>query len=129
MSPSTGRRSLADVAAVAEVSTRTVVNVLEGHPRVRPSTRARVLRAVDELGYRPDPVARALRRGGPDTLVLLVPARGYDALAQQLVAAAAAVGCRAVDDAADVPDGRPCLLVVRPRPGADPPAVASSPPW
>lgn len=105
-------RTLRDVAAAAEVSTRTVVNVLAGHPPVREPTRARVLAAVEQLGYRPDPVARALRRGHPDALVLLVPADGYDALAELVVQAATAAGCRAVRDVADAPDGEPYLLVV-----------------
>ncbi|SDT31740.1 regulatory protein, lacI family [Friedmanniella luteola] len=106
--------TLVEVAGAAGVSTRTVVNVLAGHPHVRAETRRRVLAAVEELGYRPDPVARTLRRGSPDALVLLVPDRGYDGLAQRLVEAAVAAGCRTVLDAAELTDDQPCLLVVRP---------------
>ncbi|WP_330254900.1 LacI family DNA-binding transcriptional regulator [Nocardia sp. NBC_00565] len=49
-----------DVAKLAGVSHQTVSRVLNGSPNVRPATRERVLRAVDELGYRPNAMARGL---------------------------------------------------------------------
>jgi DNA-binding LacI/PurR family transcriptional regulator len=51
---------MADVARLAGVSHQTVSRVLNGHPTVRGSTRARVLDAVQTLGYRPNLAARAL---------------------------------------------------------------------
>ncbi|UBU18927.1 LacI family DNA-binding transcriptional regulator [Nonomuraea gerenzanensis] len=51
---------MADVARLAGVSHMTVSRVLNGHPRVRAETRARVLHAVDVLGYRRNLTARAL---------------------------------------------------------------------
>lgn len=49
-----------DVAKLAGVSHQTVSRVLNGSPNVRPATRERVLQAVDELGYRPNAMARGL---------------------------------------------------------------------
>jgi DNA-binding LacI/PurR family transcriptional regulator len=59
----TGRRrapTMADVAQRAGVSHQTVSRVLSNHPNVRESTRADVLRAIEELGYRRNSSARAL---------------------------------------------------------------------
>jgi DNA-binding LacI/PurR family transcriptional regulator len=55
--------SIADVARLAGVSSQTVSRVSTGHPRVIASTRERVLAAMEELGYRPNNAARALRLG------------------------------------------------------------------
>ena len=49
-----------DVARLAGVSHQTVSRVLNGHPSVRPETRARVRAAIAELGYRRNSAARAL---------------------------------------------------------------------
>ena len=51
---------LHDVARLAGVSHQTVSRVINGSPRLRPETRARVEAAIDELGYRPNLAARAL---------------------------------------------------------------------
>jgi DNA-binding LacI/PurR family transcriptional regulator len=58
-----GRRTtLADVAAHAGVSVALVSVVLRDAPGASAATRARVRRAAEELGYRPDSRARLLRR-------------------------------------------------------------------
>jgi LacI family transcriptional regulator len=51
-----------DVAARARVSLKTVSRVVNGEAGVSASLVERVQRAVDELGFRPDPGARSLRR-------------------------------------------------------------------
>jgi LacI family transcriptional regulator len=57
------RPTLADVAARAGTSTAVVSYVLNNGPRpVSDTLRAKVVAAVDELNYRPDRVAQALRR-------------------------------------------------------------------
>jgi DNA-binding LacI/PurR family transcriptional regulator len=49
-----------DVARLAGVSHQTVSRVLNGQLNVRQETRERVLQAIEQLGYRPNAVARAL---------------------------------------------------------------------
>jgi DNA-binding LacI/PurR family transcriptional regulator len=55
------RPTLADVAARAGVSTALVSIIIRGAPGASAESRQRVLRAADELGYRPDTRARLLR--------------------------------------------------------------------
>nr|WP_240934337.1 LacI family DNA-binding transcriptional regulator [Cellulomonas sp. IC4_254] len=62
-----------DVAARAGVSFKTVSNVVNGHPHVSEVTRARVLAAIELLGYRPNATARSLRHGRSGILALAVP--------------------------------------------------------
>ena len=52
-----------DVASAAGVSLKTVSRVVNGEPRVDARTAARVRQAIAALGYRPNDVARSLRRG------------------------------------------------------------------
>src|SRR5262245_3112667 len=53
--------TLRDVADRCGVSTATVSAVVNGAPWVSTTTRARVQRAVDEMGYRPNQFARSLK--------------------------------------------------------------------
>jgi DNA-binding LacI/PurR family transcriptional regulator len=59
---------MADVGRLAGVSHQTVSRVINGSAHVRPETRQRVLEAMEKLGYRPNPVARALVTGRSNTL-------------------------------------------------------------
>src|SRR6476469_4283734 len=52
--------TMADVAQLAGVSHQTVSRVLNDQPNVRAETRARILDAIRELGYRPNSAARTL---------------------------------------------------------------------
>lgn len=54
---------MTEVARAAGVSQKTVSRVVNGEPHVSPEVRDRVLRAVQELGYRPNNAARALLLG------------------------------------------------------------------
>lgn len=54
---------MADVAAVAGVSGQTVSRVSNNRSNVDPETRQRVLAAMEQLGYRPNHAARALKAG------------------------------------------------------------------
>jgi DNA-binding LacI/PurR family transcriptional regulator len=54
---------MADVARLAGVSAQTVSRVSNGQPNVTEATRARVLSAMQALGYRPNGAARALQSG------------------------------------------------------------------
>ncbi len=59
---------MSDVGRLAGVSHQTVSRVINGSPHVRPETRERVLKAMLDLGYRPNSVARALVTGRSKTL-------------------------------------------------------------
>jgi DNA-binding LacI/PurR family transcriptional regulator len=62
------RVSMVDVAVRAGVSTQTVSRVANGSRDVHADTRRRVTAAMNELGYRPNSAARALRRGSFRTI-------------------------------------------------------------
>jgi DNA-binding LacI/PurR family transcriptional regulator len=64
-----GRRTvMADVAKLAGVSHQTVSRVINDSTQVRPETKQRVLAAMRQLDYRPNPAARALVTGRSGTL-------------------------------------------------------------
>ena len=65
--------TISDVARRARVTTATVSNVITQRVPVSDKTRARVLEAIEELGYRPNLVARGLSQGKTMTLALVVP--------------------------------------------------------
>ncbi len=66
------RPSVKDVAALAGVSLGTVSNVLNRPDSVRPATRQRVERAIEELGFVRNASARHLREGVSRMLAYLV---------------------------------------------------------
>ncbi len=98
--------SIRDVAAAAGVSYQTVSRVINGSPRVKDSTRERVLTAIDRLGFRPNRAARALA-GGPVQSITVLTADttlyGYAATLRGIEEAARAadftVGVRVLDSA------------------------------
>ncbi len=63
----------ADVARAAGVSPRTVSNVVNGAQYVSAEVRSRVGRALDDLGYAPNLVARNLRHGRSGMIALILP--------------------------------------------------------
>jgi LacI family transcriptional regulator len=65
--------TIADVARRAGVTTATVSNVLTGRVVVKPETRERVQKAIAELDFRPNLIARGLAQGKTKTLALVVP--------------------------------------------------------
>lgn len=62
-----------DVASEAGVSMATVSRVVNGNPNVKPSTRKKVLDAIDRLGYRPNAVARGLASKKTTTVGVIIP--------------------------------------------------------
>jgi len=66
-----------DVAREAGVSRATVSYVInnrtDGNVRISEETRCRVLEAIEELGYRPNVLARSLRQGQTHTIGMIVP--------------------------------------------------------
>ncbi|MEM9158006.1 MAG: LacI family DNA-binding transcriptional regulator [Verrucomicrobiota bacterium] len=62
MNESTKRTTLVDIAQRAGVSHTTVSRALRGSPQIKKSTRARIQKLADEMGYTPDPIVTALMR-------------------------------------------------------------------
>jgi LacI family transcriptional regulator len=62
-----------DVARKAGVSTTTVSHIINGTRYVSDELKVKVEAAIRELGYRPNSLARGLRRGESKTLGLIVP--------------------------------------------------------
>lgn len=76
--PRTGRRRatrLVDIAEAAGVHVSTVSRVLNGDPAlsIRPETYERILATASEQGYRPNALARALKRRRTGAFALVVP--------------------------------------------------------
>ncbi|MDQ7030480.1 MAG: LacI family DNA-binding transcriptional regulator [Ardenticatenia bacterium] len=62
-----------DVAKRAGVGIGTVSRVLNGSPQVRDETRQRVLAAIEELNYRPSPIAQRLSLRKTLTIAVIAP--------------------------------------------------------
>jgi len=87
--------TLHDVAKLAGVSIKTVSNVVNDYPHVRPQTRERVEAAIAELSYVPNTTARNLRSGRTGAIALAIPdlSLSYFAeLAAAVIAAAERAG-------------------------------------
>lgn len=71
--------SIHDVAALAQVSIKTVSRVVNNAPNVSPDLRGRVQAAIEQLGYRPNQSARRLAGGRSFMIAYLYsnPAPGY----------------------------------------------------
>jgi LacI family transcriptional regulator, galactose operon repressor len=65
--------TIADVAARAGVGVATVSRVLNARTNVRPTTRAKVLAAIEALDYRPSPIARNLSLRRTHVIGVVVP--------------------------------------------------------
>jgi DNA-binding LacI/PurR family transcriptional regulator len=87
--------TLHDVARLAEVSIKTVSNVINDYPHIRPATRERVEAAIEQLGYQPNLSARSLRSGRTGVIGLALPELSlsyFAELADSVIAAAEARG-------------------------------------
>ncbi|MBB6182474.1 LacI family DNA-binding transcriptional regulator [Pseudorhizobium flavum] len=65
--------TLRDVAAAAGVDVSTISRVLQNKGRVSEPTRQRILLTAERLGYRGNPVARALKTARSSTILMVVP--------------------------------------------------------
>ena len=63
---------MTDVARLARTSVATVSAIVNGSARVSPELAARVREAIARVGYRPDGIARSLKKGSTQTIGLLV---------------------------------------------------------
>lgn len=99
--------SMADVARLAGVAPQTVSRVSNGQPGVVESTRAKVLAAMEELQYRPNHAARALKRGSFQSLAVVLSGRasaGSFQTLQAIVDSAAGRGYSVTVMALEVPN-------------------------
>src|SRR4029453_17097089 len=67
-----GHPTILDVAERAGVSKSLVSLALRGSPRVREEKRQAILRAAEQLGYRPNAVARSLVRKGTNVIGVML---------------------------------------------------------
>jgi DNA-binding LacI/PurR family transcriptional regulator len=67
------RVTIRDVAALAGVSHQTVSRVINGGERVLPETQTRVEAAIEQLGYRPNAIARSMAKGRSGMLACIAP--------------------------------------------------------
>ena len=83
---------MADVARLAGVSVTTVSHVINGTRPASERTRARVLAAIERTGYRPNTIARALARGGTQSLGLAISGLSNPYFTDVVAAVEAAAG-------------------------------------
>jgi DNA-binding LacI/PurR family transcriptional regulator len=84
--------TLKDVARQAGVSVRTVSNVVNNYPHVRPEMRERVQAVLEEMHYQPNLSARYLRQGRSGILAFAMPDLGnayFSEVGDAVMAAAA----------------------------------------
>jgi LacI family repressor for deo operon, udp, cdd, tsx, nupC, and nupG len=106
--------TLKDVAVRAGVSVRTVSNVVNNYVHVAEDTRARVQAVIDELGYRPNLLARNLKLGRSGIIALVVPELDvpyFAELARLIVHEARAAGYTVLIDQTDGDEQRERELV------------------
>jgi LacI family transcriptional regulator len=70
------KTTMRDVARAATVSVTTVSRVINGDPYVAEETLLRVRQAIEDLGYRLNPLARSLRTGSDEAVGLVVETIG-----------------------------------------------------
>ena len=102
--------TISKVAERAGVSRTTVSHVLNHADRVSETLRERVMQAVAELGYVPNPHARSLRTGKTNMVALLIPDIAnpfYPDLVLTAQAALEAAGLDTMIFNSDVPGGHP----------------------
>ena len=66
--------TILDIAKLSGVGKSTVSRVLTNDPRVKPETRAKVERVIEESGYVPSKSAQAMRGAAKKSSVLSFPA-------------------------------------------------------
>ena len=89
----TGAReaTVSDVARVARVSKATAARALGDYGAVSDAVRDRVHKAAEQLGYRPNPVGRALKRRASRVVAMLSPYLDNPAMAAIAVSTEAAL--------------------------------------
>jgi len=78
--------TIEDIASLAQVSRSTVSRVLNHHPGVKPSVRARVQQVISDQNYAPKAAARSLASSRADTIGLLIPRSASFSLGDPFIA-------------------------------------------
>lgn len=65
--------TVSEIAKIAGVSTGTVDRVMHNRGRVSDETRQKILKIIDENDYKPDPIARFLKKKGDFKIGVLIP--------------------------------------------------------
>jgi LacI family transcriptional regulator len=71
------RATIKEVAKSSGVSIQTVSRVINHHPDVAPKTRERILEVIDQLGYRPNELARGLINKRTNTIGVVTAGLRY----------------------------------------------------
>ncbi len=74
--------TLKDVAALAHCDVSTVSRALNNISYVHPDTKERIMAAVKELSYKPNVLARGLRRGRLNTIAVIIPKLSFSIFAE-----------------------------------------------
>ncbi len=79
-----GKATIYDVAGKARVSLATVSRAINNPEKVKPETRERVIRVIEELGYKPNAFARGLASRKSTTVAVLVPDMSRASIAEMM---------------------------------------------
>ena len=99
-----------DVAAASGVGVGTVSRVINGAANVREVTRARVLKVIDQLGYRPSHLATALSRGTQRSVAIVVPHLTRPSVVERLAGALAVLDAEATTRSSATSTRRPSAI-------------------
>jgi LacI family repressor for deo operon, udp, cdd, tsx, nupC, and nupG len=86
--------TISSVAALAGVSIATVSRCVNNPARVHAGTRAKVEKAISELGYSPNTLAQSFRRGRTDMIMVVMPQAGCAFLSEVLAGVREGIGGR-----------------------------------
>lgn len=79
MTPTTKKATIYDIARAAHLAASTVSRALDParQHRISDQTRKHIAQIAAQLGYHPNRIARALSRGGTDTIAIVLPANTH----------------------------------------------------
>lgn len=78
------KATIYDVAGAARVSLATVSRAINNPEKVKPETRERVLKVIQELGYKPNAFARGLASRKSTTVAVVVPDMSRASIAEMM---------------------------------------------
>lgn len=78
------KATIYDVAGAARVSLATVSRAINNPEKVKPETRERVLRVIEELGYKPNAFAKGLASRKSTTVAVVVPDMSRASMAEMM---------------------------------------------